>query len=134
MVTIEHDGEVSRINESKLRKDHDPWRDNPLPPLLEEGRVLNPAGERPPAEPPPGSPDKEEEKESQQAAVAADSLWVVKHQGKINFLALCRAAVASETCSEGGMAVGEPMDILQGHDLSTTEGQKLAWKNQGTGA
>ena len=53
MVTIEHDGGVSRINESKLRKDHDPWHDNPLPPILEEGRMLNPAGERPPAEPPP---------------------------------------------------------------------------------
>ena len=32
MVTIEHDGGVSRINESKLRKDHDPWHDNPLSP------------------------------------------------------------------------------------------------------
>ena len=61
MVTIEHDGGVSRINESKLRKDHDPWRDNPLPPILEEGRMLNPAGKRPPAEPPPGIPAREDE-------------------------------------------------------------------------
>jgi hypothetical protein len=91
--------------------------------------MLNPAGERPPAEPQPGLPEREEEKGLQQAAVAADSLWVVKHQGKINFLELfAGAAVASETCSEGGMAVGEPMDLLQGHDLSTTAGQKLAWK------
>ena len=62
MVTIEHDGGVSRINESKLRKDHDPWRDSPLPPILEEAKMLNPAGERPPAEPPPGLPRGEEEK------------------------------------------------------------------------
>jgi hypothetical protein len=96
MVTIEHDGGVSRISESKLRKDHDPWHDNPLPPVLEEGRMLNPAGERPPAEPPPGLPEREEEKGSQQAVVAADSLWVVKHQGKINFLEIVAGAAVGK--------------------------------------
>ena len=34
MVTVEHEGGVQRINESKIRRDHDPWHDHPLPPIL----------------------------------------------------------------------------------------------------
>ena len=58
---------------------------------------------------------------------AADSSWLVKTKGKINFLELfCSAAVASETCAEGGLSVGEPIDIL-GHDLSGEKGQGYVW-------
>ena len=96
--------------------------------------MLNPAGERPPAEPPPGLPAPEGETDSQ-AAVAADSFWVVKRHGKINFLELfAGAAVASETCSEGGMAVGEPMELFLSHDLPTNCRTEASMeKDQGTG-
>ena len=89
--------------------------------------MLNPARDPPPAQPPPAQGEKEEQKQPQ-AAVAADSLWLVKLQGKTNFQEFFSGSGhASEACAEGGMAVGEPLDLTHGHDLATPKGQKYAW-------
>ncbi len=48
MVTVELvDSSMTRVNESKLRLDHDPWHDVPLPPILEYSSTPKPvpAGE-----------------------------------------------------------------------------------------
>ena len=79
MVTVEHEGGVQRINESEIRRDHDPWHDHPLPPILEEGRTLNPSEGTPPEESP------EEKGEGPHPALgeyAADSFWLVKTKGQ----------------------------------------------------
>ena len=61
MVTIETTTNgIQRLNESKLRRDHDQWHDVPLPLTLEqEGVMLNPARDPPPAQPPPAQGEKE---------------------------------------------------------------------------
>jgi hypothetical protein len=39
MVTVETNGTITRVNQSKVRRDHDPWHDVPLPPILEDNQV-----------------------------------------------------------------------------------------------
>ena len=53
MVTIETaTNGIQRLNESKLRRDHDQWHDVPLPLTLDqEGVMLNPARDPPPQQP-----------------------------------------------------------------------------------
>ena len=112
-MTVEHEGGVQRINESKIRRDHDPWHDHPLPAVLEDGKMLNPAEGAPPG----GSlAEKEEGPTPALGEYAADSFWPVKTKGQINFLELFGGG--SETCAESGLSVGETIDILRGHDLT----------------
>ena len=90
-----------RVNQSKLRKDHDDWHDVPIP--------------------------LDEEVDEEQASLA-NSFWLAEN-GKLDFQELFSgSARSSSACADEGLKTGSPIDLRTGFDLITQEGQKKAWK------
>lgn len=57
-----------------------------------------------------------------------DCVWTVQSTGKIDFLEiLSGCARASVACADVGLRVGQPIDLVIGFDLLTTEGRTKAW-------
>jgi hypothetical protein len=130
MVSIDTGRSVIRVNETKVRKDHDPWHDVPIPGLTED------PDDR------PISSLKESKVSGNPKAALADSisedillsedihpsLWQATTHGKINFLEMfAGSAHLFASSSHHGLAVGSPIDLRTGFDLMTRSGQEKAW-------
>ena len=89
-----------RVNQSKLRRDHDNWHDVPIP--------------------------LEEEVEEEQSPLA-ENFWLATTAGKLDFQEMCSgSARSSSACADEGLKTGPPIDLRTGFDLNVQEGQKKA--------
>ena len=89
---------IIRVNQSKLRKDHDDWHDVPIP--LDEAA------------------------DEDQASLAG-SFWLATPSGKLDFQEMCSgSARSSSACADEGLKTGSPIDLRTGFDLNVQEGPK----------
>ena len=139
MVTTEAQKAAVRVNQSKVRRDHDEWHDAPLPKQLHTEEELQVKTEK--------VTFKSEEPEEQAVEAASvahadlvqraaalvarqhECVWTIQSAGKIDFLEIfSRCARASMACADIGLRVGQPIDLVTGFDLLTLEGRSKAWK------
>jgi hypothetical protein len=134
MVTIQTNTGVHRINESKVRLDHDEWHDVPIPildkepegedePARADGSNVNPAqAEAQPGQPSSSSP-------SSTGPLFSEAFWLVTDKGNIDFLEIFAGSQGlSYACYRSGLRVGQPIDKLEGIDLSFQEGRNYVWE------
>ena len=105
---------VMRVNQAKLRREHDDWHE-----------VAVPLSDDPPAAPPPvPAPLKAEVTD----ASIPDAFRLVHLKGKVDVQELFSgSARVSSACADNGLRVAAPSDLKTGFDLATREGQKRAW-------
>jgi len=126
MIGIDLGNRIIRVNESKLRKDHDHFGDINVP--LEPD--VQPPSDSAQVDPPPGlqpSDDASSTLVPDGSVSFAHVLWQVLTKGKINVLELfAGSARVSQCCAQEGMTVGQPVDLRTGFDLNTSHGQRMA--------
>jgi hypothetical protein len=125
MVTIESATGVHKINETKVRLDHDEWHDVPIPILDEDPaeRESTTKDESAPAETGEGT-------SSSSTGNLAYTLWLSTSTGEIDFLEIFAGSERlSSTCAFAGFRVGQPIDknTDESHDLTTAAGRALVW-------
>jgi hypothetical protein len=106
MVTIEALGTVQKINQPKVRREHDEWHDVPLPRELEQ---------------PGSSAYSGTHHETSQPQGDVLALW---HNHSSQLMEVChKFARASAYCARYGLAVVEPIDLNAMPNVNTPHGQ-----------
>ena len=120
MIGIDLGNRIIRVNESKLRKDHDHFSDINVPLDAEPSA---------PVEPPPGLDTTDDAVSTfvQDGSISfAHVLWQVCTKGKIDVLELFAGSARISQCSaQEGLSVGQPVDLRTGFDLNTSRGQRM---------
>ena len=125
MVTIETSAGVHKINETKVRLDHDEWHDVPIP-ILDEDPDEKDTDE--PDE--PAQAENGEGTSSSSSGNIAHTLWLITGTGDIDFLEIFAGSQRlSSACAQLGYKVGSPIDKNENphHDLLTAAGRELVW-------
>ena len=146
IVSIDTGKTCMRMNQSKLRKDHDEWPDVTLPldppqlrtRLLKKSRPSSSAALV--ADQDAASAARKVQFDSSQDSqpplprrdevdLMASIVWQVCLKEKLNFLELFSgSARASAAVSQEGLSTGPPVDLRTGFDLNTKAGQAAAWQ------
>ena len=119
MVHIHTDKAVIRINQSKVRKDHDEWHDVSIPNLDEKKEEIK--------------EDEEDVKREDhnllcEGCLGEQAFWFYDDQ-KCDVLELFGSSSGfSWTMARKGVKTGQPLDHKHGSNLNTAYGQAEAWK------
>ena len=137
MVTLESLNGVHKVNETKVRRDHDEWHDVPIPILDESPDEPSDTEEQEsaPAEPVrrravSAPAENGEGTSSSSSGSIAHTLWLITEKGNIDFLEIFAGSQRlSYECATAGYKVGSPIDKNNSpqHDILTAEGRQLVW-------
>ena len=136
MVTIESANNIHRINETKVRRDHDEWHDVPLPILNDDP---DDEQEAEASEDPAQVDDQDDTAQAEEGRGSSSSssgvryahtLWLISGDNNIDFIEIFSGSQhLSSTCALAGYKVGTPIDKQDNpfHDITTVAGRELVW-------
>ena len=117
-VHIHTDKAVTRVNQSKVRRDHDEWHDVSIPNLDEAKEEIKDEGEL----------KREDHNLLCEGCLGEQAFWFYDDQ-KCDVLALFGSSSGySWMMARKGIKVGQPLDHKHGSNLNTAYGRAEAWK------